>query len=82
MTPSIEWNPATYAKNARFVSDLDKPVLQLLNAKAGESMLDLGCGDYLAEARRALQANPLDDSGNWIIDYVRLRFSASKPIRR
>jgi trans-aconitate methyltransferase len=45
MTPSIEWNPATYAKNARFVSDLGEPVLQLLNAKPGESILDLGCGD-------------------------------------
>lgn len=39
------WNPLQYAKNARFVSDLGLPVLNLLAAQAGESILDLGCGD-------------------------------------
>ena len=43
-TPTI-WQPQTYAQNARFVSDLGEPLLELLGAKAGETILDLGCGD-------------------------------------
>jgi trans-aconitate methyltransferase len=39
------WDPTTYARNARFVSDLGSPVLELLAPKAGERILDLGCGD-------------------------------------
>jgi len=45
MTQSTSWNPDSYAKNARFVSDLGEPLLQLLDAKPGEMILDLGCGD-------------------------------------
>jgi trans-aconitate methyltransferase len=41
----MDWNPSDYAKNARFVSDLGEPVLALLNARPGETILDLGCGD-------------------------------------
>src|SRR5690348_14071377 len=44
--PTVQtWDPATYARNARFVSDLGSPVLDLLSARAGERILDLGCGD-------------------------------------
>jgi trans-aconitate methyltransferase len=39
------WNAAEYDKNARFVSDLGAPVLQMLAPKANERILDLGCGD-------------------------------------
>jgi SAM-dependent methyltransferase len=39
------WDPDRYAKNARFVSDLGAGVLELLAPKAGEKILDLGCGD-------------------------------------
>jgi trans-aconitate methyltransferase len=39
------WDPETYAKNARFVSDLGSPVLELLSPQLGERILDLGCGD-------------------------------------
>lgn len=39
------WDPASYARNARFVSDLGTPVVELLAPKAGERILDLGCGD-------------------------------------
>jgi trans-aconitate methyltransferase len=39
------WDPNTYAKNARFVSDLGSPVLELLSPQPGERILDLGCGD-------------------------------------
>ena len=40
-----EWNSARYAENARFVSDLGQPVLDLLAPRPGERILDLGCGD-------------------------------------
>lgn len=39
------WNPEQYAQNARFVSDLGRPVLELLAPESGERILDLGCGD-------------------------------------
>lgn len=45
MSRSTAWNPENYAKNARFVSDLGEPLLQLLDAHPGELILDLGCGD-------------------------------------
>jgi trans-aconitate methyltransferase len=34
-----------YGRNARFVSELGAPVLELLAPQAGERVLDLGCGD-------------------------------------
>lgn len=42
---SQTWNAADYAANARFVSDLGQPVLDLLAPRAGERILDVGCGD-------------------------------------
>src|SRR5690349_16615637 len=45
MAANQTWDPATYAKNARFVSDLGWPVLDLLSPQPGERILDLGCGD-------------------------------------
>jgi trans-aconitate methyltransferase len=39
------WNPETYNRNARFVSDLGMPVVELLDPKPGERILDLDCGD-------------------------------------
>ncbi len=45
MGQSTSWDPQTYGKNARFVSDLGEPLLQLLDAQPGELVLDLGCGD-------------------------------------
>jgi len=45
MTPRQSWDPARYERNARFVSDLGAPVLDLLAPRAGERILDLGCGD-------------------------------------
>src|SRR4051812_7200530 len=42
---SQQWNPDTYARNARFVSDLGAGVFELLAPKRGERVLDLGCGD-------------------------------------
>lgn len=40
-----QWSPEQYAKNARFVSDLGMPVVTLLASRAGERILDVGCGD-------------------------------------
>ena len=39
------WSPEQYAQQARFVSDLGMPVVELLAPRAGERILDLGCGD-------------------------------------
>jgi trans-aconitate methyltransferase len=39
------WSSEGYAKNARFVTDLGAPVLELLAPRAGEHILDVGCGD-------------------------------------
>lgn len=44
-TSSQQWNSSRYDKNARFVSDLGEPVVELLNPQPGERILDLGCGD-------------------------------------
>jgi trans-aconitate methyltransferase len=40
-----QWDPQTYAKHARFVSDLGAGVVDLLAPRRGERILDLGCGD-------------------------------------
>src|SRR5262245_28881259 len=45
MATTQTWDPDVYAKNARFVSDLGSPVLELLSPQPGERILDLGCGD-------------------------------------
>ncbi len=45
MSQTTSWNPESYAKNARFVSDLGEPLVRLLDPKPGEIILDLGCGD-------------------------------------
>ncbi|HBZ68323.1 MAG TPA: SAM-dependent methyltransferase, partial [Deltaproteobacteria bacterium] len=45
MSSAQTWDPERYARNARFVSDLGQPVLELLAPQPGERVLDLGCGD-------------------------------------
>jgi trans-aconitate methyltransferase len=47
------WCPERYARNARFVSDLGAPVVQLLAPRSGERILDLGCGDGVLTAKLA-----------------------------
>lgn len=39
------WNPEDYQKSADFVPLLGRSVLELLAPRAGERILDLGCGD-------------------------------------
>jgi len=45
MKESNTWNANKYKKHANFVSDLALPVVELLNPKEGEKILDLGCGE-------------------------------------
>jgi trans-aconitate methyltransferase len=52
---SQSWNPTAYARDARFVSDLARDVVELLAPRAGERILDLGCGDG-ALTRRLVEA--------------------------
>jgi SAM-dependent methyltransferase len=47
------WDPERYARNARFVADLGAPVVELLAPRAGERILDLGCGDGVLTAKLA-----------------------------
>lgn len=39
------WDPERYRRIAGFVSELGAPLLELLDARPGERILDLGCGD-------------------------------------
>ena len=45
MSKTTSWDPQAYAKNARFVTDLAQPLLELLAPKNDEIIMDLGCGD-------------------------------------
>ena len=44
MTAQI-WDSESYAKHARFVTELGAPALELLAPQPGERILDVGCGD-------------------------------------
>jgi trans-aconitate methyltransferase len=47
------WNPESYAAQVRFVSDLGRPVIDLLAPQRGERILDLGCGDGVLSEKLA-----------------------------
>ena len=48
-----EWRADRYAAHARFVADLGTQVVELLAPRAGERILDLGCGDGVLTAKLA-----------------------------
>jgi trans-aconitate methyltransferase len=65
VTATQSWDPARYARNARFVSDLGAPVVNLLAPRPGERVLDLGCGDgalTLELVRRGCEVVGVDGS--------------------
>ncbi|WP_158749531.1 class I SAM-dependent methyltransferase [Acidobacterium sp. S8] len=47
------WNATQYALNGRFVADLAGGVIDLLDPRPGERVLDLGCGDGVLTAKIA-----------------------------
>jgi SAM-dependent methyltransferase len=51
MSNAQSWDPERYERNARFVSELGSPVVALLAPRAGERILDLGCGDGVLTER-------------------------------
>ena len=51
MSTAQHWDPVTYERHARFVSTLGAGVVELLDPKAGERILDLGCGDGVLTER-------------------------------
>ncbi|HZP40510.1 MAG TPA: methyltransferase domain-containing protein [Candidatus Binatia bacterium] len=89
MSRAQTWDPERCARNARFVTELAGPVVELLAPVAGERILDLGCGDgRLTEAlvARGCSVVGVDlapilrrADGTWHVDYVRLRFAADAP---
>jgi SAM-dependent methyltransferase len=51
--PDLHWDSGRYARSARFVADLALPLLELLDVRAGMTILDLGCGDGVLAAKMA-----------------------------
>jgi SAM-dependent methyltransferase len=46
-----QWSASDYARNGRFVAELAAPLLEWLAPRAGERILDLGCGDGALSAK-------------------------------
>ena len=44
------WNAENYARHARFIADLARPLIGMLDPKPTETILDVGCGDGVLAA--------------------------------
>ena len=69
------WDADSYAREARFVSELGMPVLRLLAPKFHERILDLGCGDgYLAQQMILMGCDVVGvDSSRELVDAAKAR---------
>jgi len=79
-TSSQPWSATSYAANAHFVPALGQPVLDLLQPRSGERILDLGCGDgALTEKLVALGAQVvgIDNSPDMIAAALQRGIDAS-----
>jgi len=64
-----DWDAAAYERNAGFVAELGEPLVALLAPRAGERVLDLGCGDgrlTLALQRAGCVVAGVDASANQV----------------
>jgi len=63
-SPAVQrWTPDRYQREAGFVAELGRPLLDLLVPRSGETVLDLGCGDgrlTLAAAARGARLTGVD----------------------
>lgn len=72
MTPAAtqqSWSADSYGTHARFVSDLAGPVVEWLDPKPGERILDVGCGDGVLTsqlARSGAEIVGIDSSGAFV----------------
>lgn len=69
------WRPREYNQHAQFVSSFGVSVVELLDAKPGEQILDLGCGEgALAEQLKEIGAEVIGvDSSPAMIEAARAR---------
>ena len=81
-TGSQTWNPREYSAHGRFVTNLGANILEWLDPKPGEEILDLGCGDGVLTAQIAERgAHVLGvDASPEMIDAARNRGVAAQGI--
>jgi SAM-dependent methyltransferase len=81
MTTQI-WSSEGYDKNARFVTDLGTPVLELLAPRSGEHILDVGCGDGVLTKRIAglgCSVVGVDSSADFVVSARKLGLTVVEP---
>lgn len=64
-----DWDARFYRRHTGFVSDLGQPVLDLLDPRPGERILDVGCGDGILAAQlveRGCEVVAIDSSPDMV----------------